>query len=106
MENATHNKDCICSRCEDEREGSDAGATGKLIARRSAAACSGCVELRLLKERTMKVLDALEESQESHQKHRDAATDEVTKMCHAGAADAYLHAKRRLQKVIWGETEF
>ncbi len=31
MENATHDKDCICSRCEDEREGSDAGATEGLM---------------------------------------------------------------------------
>lgn len=67
---------------------------------------SGHAELRAMKERMVNVFERLEESQESHQKHRDAATDEVTKMCHAGAADAYLNAKRRIQKAIWGDTEF
>ena len=63
-------------------------------------------ELTKMKERMIEVFASLEESQESHQGHRDAAKDEVKRMCHAGAADAFSSAKRRLRHAIWSDAEF
>lgn len=60
---------------------------------------------RETRTRLLKVCADLEESAQSHRKHRDAATDEVTKMCHAGAWDAFLAARSLVSAAIWASPQ-
>lgn len=57
-------------------------------------------ELMAVKGRILAVSDRFAESQISHGKFRDAASDEATKMAHAGSADAYAHAKRMVRELL------
>lgn len=62
-------------------------------------------EINNLKLRLITVVDGLQESQDIHGKYKDGATDDVNRMCHAGAEDAYRRAKRLVREAIWSDDE-